>query len=251
MHQIKKTKNYVIFKKMSGNRDVSRTQIESLKNSIRQDNQLNLHPIIVNSEMQVIDGQTRLIAAEELKVDVYYIQSDTVTDHHFVIGNVNQKRLDIKDYIHFYAVNQKNPDYIKFINMIKISKLYPKNLIALTVGTFNKNILDKLKNGEFSFNEFNMDLEIYENYLRFFDYVQFRKIKPFHMFRSVEFLKAFRWLCMTTGFDFERFIEKLDWQWVELRPQRTIENWYKLLIKIYNWKSQGYKLSPEFTDEIF
>jgi hypothetical protein len=183
-------------------------------------------------------------------MDNYFIKSENVTDHHFVLGNVNQKKLDVKDYIHFYAVNEKKKDYIQIDKLLKIGKLYPKAFLALTVGKNTKELVDKLKEGEFTVAEFPIDLVVFENYCTFYDYIVDRRITPYHMFRNVEFLKAFRWMCLTNGFEFDHFMKKIAESWVELKPQRTVENWYRLLLKIYNRFGQGKKIEGDFLDDI-
>ena len=249
MEQIKQTKQYQIFKKMTGQRSVSRGQIDAVKESIKQDNQLNLHPIIVNNKFQVIDGQTRLIAAEELGLEIYYIQSQDVKDSHFVAGNVNQRKLDIKDYINFYAVNEKKPAYMKLGKLLNVSKLSAKSLLALMLGEFGNIVLEKLRTGLFTTDEYELNDKVLEYYLNFYDFIEERKIKPFFMFRNNDFCRAFRWLCLTTNFSFETFMEKLSNQWVELKPVKGPEAWYKLLVKIYNWRNVHQKLDLEFIEE--
>lgn len=64
------TRDYSIFKKLPGNREVS---IESgLIDSMQSNGYLKQYPILVDSEMRIIDGQHRLIAAKELNLPVSY-----------------------------------------------------------------------------------------------------------------------------------------------------------------------------------
>ena len=60
---LEKTKNYEIFKIMDCNRELSAANLQKLIGSIKSRNLLEFRPIIVNSKMEIIDGQHRLAAA--------------------------------------------------------------------------------------------------------------------------------------------------------------------------------------------
>src|SRR5690348_12851099 len=113
MSQIQKTNDYQIFKKMDGNRNLDRFHLRKLSSSIQKDNQLSVHPIIVNKDFYVIDGQHRLEVAKSLGLEIFYVQSDTVTDLHVIDGNVNQKSFEVSNYIDYFAIKEKNPVYIE------------------------------------------------------------------------------------------------------------------------------------------
>ena len=104
MQQIEKTRNYGMFKFLIGNRPLRKPALRKLKLAIEYDNQLGIHPIIVNNNLEVIDGQHRLEVAKELGVDIYYIKSDSVKDDHLISCNVNQLQFDCANYIEFFAI---------------------------------------------------------------------------------------------------------------------------------------------------
>ena len=66
------TKNYKMFKKIIGNRDVSRNHVVQIINSIKRYGYFT-NPVIVNERMEVIDGQHRIAALQELELPVDYI----------------------------------------------------------------------------------------------------------------------------------------------------------------------------------
>ncbi len=108
MNQIEKTKEYSKFKHLKGNRPIQKYHLKKLKQSIEKDNCLNLHPIIVNKNFEIIDGQHRLEVAKQLDLDIFFIQSESVKDEHFIEGNVNQKSLEVENYIDYFAIKDKN-----------------------------------------------------------------------------------------------------------------------------------------------
>lgn len=239
MTQIQKTKDYSIFKKMEGNRNLDRYHLKKLTDAIKKDNQLNVHPIIVNRDFYVIDGQHRLEAAKSLGVEIFYIQSETVTDLHVIHGNVNQKSFEVDNYIDYFAIKEKNPVYIELKAMLKSTGLKPKAFLTLILGVVSINILEFLKTGKFQFPSKENPKKIMDFYLDFLTYVKDKRLKPISMFTNHNFTRALRWLFNTSGFDASVFFKKLDLRWFDLKPQRAAEEWYTLLISIYNFKNHN------------
>lgn len=239
MRQIQQTKDYSIFKKMEGNRHLDRFHLKKLSSAIQKDNQLNVHPIIVNSDFYVIDGQHRLEAAKSLGLEIFYIQSETVTDLHVIYGNVNQKSFEVENYIDYFAIKEKNAVYIQLKGMLNSSGLRPKALLTLILGVVSPNILDFLKTGKFQFPSNEDPKKIMDFYFDLLAYVKDKRIKPVSMFTNHNFTRALRWLFNTTGFESAIFFRKLDMRWFDLKPQRAAEDWYTLLISIYNFKNHN------------
>ena len=76
-------------------------------------------------------------------------------------------------------------------------------------------------------------------YFDFIAYVKDKRLKPISMFTNHNFTRSLRWLYNTTGFEASIFFKKLDLRWFDLKPQRTAEDWYSLLINIYNFKNHN------------
>lgn len=239
MDQIQKTLDYSIFKKMDANRKLLKFHIKKMCTALQKDNQLNAHPILVNKDFYVIDGQHRLEAAKILGLEIFYIQSNTVKDHHVIDANVNQKIFEVDNYIDYFAINDKNPVYIELKNMLKNTGLKPKALLTLIIGVVSSNILEFLKTGKFQFPENKDNNKILDFYLNFMSYAKDKRLKPISMFTNHNFTRSMRWLFNTTGFDPSLLFKKLDLRWFDLRPQRTSEDWYTLLINIYNFKNHN------------
>ncbi len=250
MDQIQSTSNYKMFKKVEGNRQIISSHLKKLKKAIQEDNQLNLHPIIVNSNFEVIDGQHRLKVAEELQIPIFYIQSDDVQDSHIIESNVNQKTFVVENYIDYYCTKDKKEDYIKMRQIMEATQLNIRALLTMILGTVSISILEFIKKGNFKLPENQDYLKTIELFQNFISYTRDKRITPFSMFSSHKFTRAFRWLASTTGFDSATFFKKLDGKWFELKPQGTSEEWYSLLINIYNFRNQN-RIEDEFTKKEF
>jgi hypothetical protein len=239
MEQVEKTKDYSKFKYLDGNRPIEKHHLRKLKASIEKDNHLNLHPIIVNEGFFVIDGQHRLEVAKLLGIEIFYIKSNKINDLHLIECNVNQKSWEIENYIDFFAIKEKKQEYIQLKEMLKSSGLKPKALLTLLLGVVSNNILEFLKTGKFKFPENQEPLEVLNFYFDFTAYVKDKRLKPYSMFTNHNFTRALRWLFKTSGFESSIFFKKLDLRWFDLKPQRSAEEWYELLINIYNFKNHN------------
>lgn len=68
------TKDYNIFKEIKGNRDINKSRVTHLKKLMEKNgNRTDILPVIVNSKMQVLDGQHRLEALKQLGWEVGYV----------------------------------------------------------------------------------------------------------------------------------------------------------------------------------
>lgn len=248
MQNVEKTSNYDQFQYLQGNRPIDKYHLKKLKASIEKNNHLNLHPIIVNDKFEVIDGQHRLNAAKELGYEVYYIRSSTIEDDHLIDCNVNQKSFEVENFIDFFAIKEKKEEYIKLKQMLKSTGLKPKALLTLILGVVSTNLLEFLKTGKFIFPPKENVMEVLDFYQDFMTYANDKRLKPKGMFTNHNFTRSLRWLHKTTGFDKSLFFKKLDLRWFDLKPQRTSEEWYELLISIYNFKNHN-RLENEYSKD--
>lgn len=99
---IYRTKNYLMFKFLHGNRDVDEAHVEKIKNSIKKIGYIML-PIAVNEQFQIIDGQHRFCALRDLSMPVdYYIAKDATIDQCIELNKIHNK-WRIGDFIKSYA----------------------------------------------------------------------------------------------------------------------------------------------------
>lgn len=101
-YKIQKTNNSSIFKRMSGNRAVSRCNVNNIIKSIKDVGYI-LNPIIVNEKFEIIDGQTRTEALDKMGMTHYYIQVPNLTIKDCVSMNINMKNWSTMDFIDSYA----------------------------------------------------------------------------------------------------------------------------------------------------
>jgi hypothetical protein len=232
-----KTKDYSIFKFVNFNRDKRRKHIEAMKKVLLKENLLKFHPILVNQNMEVIDGQHRLAAAQELGLEIFYMSGD-ISYEHILNANLVQRKASISDILKFYAVKDHKEDYIKLRKFCEILEINPKALLGLLFGACTPSLVEFIKSGNFRLPQNSKaPEEIVESFKNFMSFIKERKVKPFSMFSSHNFTIAYRNLFMLNGFNEGIFLSKLQMRWFELVPQVNSHEWTKRLIDIYNWKN--------------
>ena len=112
--KIYETRDYSQFRKMLGNRDAKSENkiVESIKAV-----GLIPNPIIVNEKMEVIDGQNRLAALQQLEMPVYYLVVKGLDIEACRRLNIGQTNWGLDDYIASYA-NQGVADYQRLSSLI-------------------------------------------------------------------------------------------------------------------------------------
>lgn len=100
---IHSTSDYSQFKVMEGNRNVSRVHVKELQRlMIDNGNLTNNFPIIVNKNFEVLDGQHRLQALQELGWEVAYVIEDGATINMVRAINLGNKNWNWRDIAESY-----------------------------------------------------------------------------------------------------------------------------------------------------
>lgn len=102
MKEIKVTNKYEMFKKLEGNRTTDDRRVEKIKKSIIKVGYIT-SPILVNENMEIIDGQGRFEALKQLQLPIEYIVQNGISIKECVAMNVYQTNWTIIDYIYSHA----------------------------------------------------------------------------------------------------------------------------------------------------
>jgi hypothetical protein len=130
---IKKSTRYSDFKTVKGNRLISKEHYKNLLQSINGKNLLHLNPIIVNSKMEVIDGQHRLQVAKTLHIPIYYVQGNGLDYQDVVMFNNTMKTWTMEDYAKGYIALGFS-EYAKLESFKNKWQLSMSNAIAILSG---------------------------------------------------------------------------------------------------------------------
>jgi hypothetical protein len=127
MSNIHHTQNHELFKFIIPNRSISQKHVDKLAKDETFKENFKFHPIIVNQEYGIIDGQHRYLAARQLGIPIHYIIQNNGSLETIKQCNVQQKKWDSIDYLKFFAY-QKMTEY-EFIKNCRERFEYPLYLI--------------------------------------------------------------------------------------------------------------------------
>ncbi len=98
------TREYNQFKILKGNRTLNEKKIGKIINEINSGfNMLPYCPIIVDTEMNIIDGQHRFEVAKRIDSNIFYTIADKTSLYHIAKLNTNTERWSSKDFINCYS----------------------------------------------------------------------------------------------------------------------------------------------------
>lgn len=142
------TKNYDKFETLEGNRETNKTNIEKIKESIKERGYKKGQPIIIDKNAKIIDGQHREKACEELEKPIIFTIEDSNQDSLELTQslNINQKNWGMHDYIQSYA-DRGNENYKNLLELVKDEKITESLAIWFLFKSRNGNVQSTIKEG--------------------------------------------------------------------------------------------------------
>lgn len=229
---IYQTLDYSIFKFREDNRiQIARKHVDELKDSIKTRNLLNENPIQVNADMEVIDGQHRLIAAQELNIPIYYKILDEYKPEDIIRMNIS-KSWCIHDFFNFFCKNN-SPEYLKLKKFLDIYNLPLTAGIDFTSSKYATRY-KSFRNGEYIFNlpENEEGIEIL---------IETQKIVSEQLDRCsfvyaskfcISFMKFYK---AVDDFKKKKWLTNVHRLCVRLKPFVNIADYIRVFINIYNF----------------
>jgi hypothetical protein len=236
VNKVYKTSDLSIFKQIDGNRVPNLQHIKRLADSIRVYG-MKCNPILVNENFEVIDGQHRLMAAQEANSFVYYIIMDGYTLNEVHTLNLNQKNWAKKDFMNGYA-DMGIKSYIKFRNFLSKNNDFSfASCLAFCNNTTDATHLRLSENKEV-FEDgtwLGKDFDLAQEWAN-----KIRMIKPyFKGYNSSRFIGTMITLFRCEAFDFNEFMHKLRIQPTALVDCVNREQYKTLIEDIYNYRSRN------------
>ena len=103
MNSILETKDYDKFKMILENRNIDRSHINKIKDSISEFGYVASNPILVNQNYEIVDGQHRYVALKEMGLPIYYIMEEGLPSRALISLNTSQKSWTLENYINYWA----------------------------------------------------------------------------------------------------------------------------------------------------
>lgn len=229
------TKNYNNFKYLKGNRDILNKRKETIIQSI-QENGWITNPIVVNENMEIIDGQGRFEALKELGMPVQYVIAEGATIETCITLNFRQKNWTSDDYIKCFA-DLGNTNYVI---LKKCMETYGLGCDATAV-LLSSNFSDTQKNKTIQRGEFKVDHQETA-----FDLMHYSKavyeIIGERTGRKRTWAPVIKMVFLSPEIDSKVFLDKLEKFKVFIEPCVNIHQAIACFEKIYNYHSHGHKV---------
>lgn len=230
---IHETNEYDKFNLDPANRPVDINHLEKLILKIQRKNLLAEFPIVVDANMNVLDGQHRLLAAKALGVNVFYEVSANMTLEDVAPANDTQKIWGLPDYLHSY-VRQGKPDYIMLKSFVtEFPDLHLSDAVWLchsANGTGRSALQKEFTGGAYVCNNLESARRVASALL------DFKPRLPTH-FRQRQFVYAVQHLFSDPRYDHARMVKKLNGaNGYTLQPRVSATDYFPLLNAIYNYR---------------
>lgn len=225
MNKVLTTRDYNQFQQLDDNRELNKTHLERLKGSMQEVYLFN--PIIVNENLQVIDGQHRLEACKQLNLPVRYITVEGYGIREVQVMNANNKNWKPDDYLQSFVKNGYT-DYIVYQSFKEKYGFDHQANIALLTNNANGRGYESFNTGKFKVTNLRK-AERVANYLM--------QIKPYYAgYRRRSFVYAIMSIIDMKGFALDELLNKIKLQPTALVDCTTVEKYRELLEEIYNYR---------------
>lgn len=223
------TKDYSIFKPLKGNRGINERNYRKLLLSIH-DNPLPTI-VTVNENYEVIDGQHRIKAFQELELEIEYVVRVGFGLKECHILNAIDNKWQMSDFIDGY-ISLGYMDYQKlkdFQNTFNLSI----NDCLLFIGNMGKEVVEDFKEGYFTFSN---QKEAYKNAEKILSLASYFPQKEKRSARKRAFIQVMLQCLKNKDFDYSHFIEKLNKpNAFKLENQITLTQYRTMIEGIYNY----------------
>lgn len=233
--EIKSTKNYKLFKTVRGNRRINDNHLRNLTTSIMHKNMLAVNPIIVNRNMEVIDGQHRLEVAKNSDLDIFYvvIKEGELSD----VQRMNRyvKSWTLIDFINSY-IEKGNQHYVVLKSFIEEYGLTPSTAALLLIDGGMKtrptySVIDDIREGTFEVRSSSRAYRVANRLMLIRDYVLD------NAWRTREFIYSLNIVCSKV--EFEKLVHKLETSGIKIQKQDSVKDYLRAFEDLYNWKSRS------------
>lgn len=237
------TTDYAIFKKTKLNRAIDRCNLAKITTSIMSRNLLEYRPIIVNKDMEIVDGQHRLEAAKDLNLPIFYTVNGESKNEDIYLLNVNQKNWTHDDYLNYYC-NGGNQNYIQLNNLCKHYNLKVSTSFVFLLGRKDGHHYRKFREGRFIFPDAELDnaKNRYEMFREIQEYIDTKFIGNKVFLSSVRFCEAALAFLKREDVSIIKFMKKLELRVNLLKRCSTCAEYNSILVAIYNFRN------PEIID---
>lgn len=256
MSALLKTRDYGAFKFDGINRPIDNNHVRALAASLQICNMMDDHPVLVDKDMRIQDGQHRVKAAELIGETVWYRKVEPIS-HEALIARQVQKGWLLSDYFHSYLA-LGSPEYVKLREIMTRFNLTFQRAILFHDTNMTPEELEKsktnrrgipagspsasLRSGTFRCQDIEQVAESMSKINRvteFFRAVELSHQGTYYWLNSQMFAKSIITLCMNPEFEFDVFMGKLPLKLAAIGPRGRYQEYIKMWVDVYNYKNRN------------
>jgi hypothetical protein len=237
------TRDYDMFGLVKGNRAINRVHVEHLKTSFKK--QYLFTAILVNTKLEIIDGQHRFQAAKELRLPVRYIIAVGYGLEEVQVLNSNMRNWAKVDYLKAFC----DMGYEHYLLLQSFMKRHPQYSIGAaealltnrsTTGK-SKTIVNKAESKKVSINDFKHGrFEVYSVELAEKMVKRINDFAPyFDGYNRTTFVRAMIGIFRAKGYSHKRMMTKVAYQHTKLQAQSNVGQYRDMLEEIYNYRASA------------
>lgn len=228
INEVKRTKDYSIFKFHGQNRGINPNHVRKLKRSILENGWLNGSLIVIDGKGNVIDGQHRLMAAKEVGSSVDYVVEKKATVDSIRMLNTNAKNWNIIDHLKYHVKNG-NQDYMLLDRFMKnFPHLRPTECMMLVKNSNSSAERGSFERGDFKVSDMKIAYKWGHNIMKL-QYI-------FDGYNKSIFVRAMIKVFQNPQFDFDQFLHKVQLRKSMIHMCGTVDQYVEMIEKIYNYK---------------
>lgn len=234
--------DYDKFKFLECNRAVSPTRLEAMVESLNTINLLEQNPIIVDEELNIIDGQGRFMAAKKLGLPIFYtvLHKSAESREVLKILNVKQVQWVPNDYLEYY-VSLGNKNYIRFKEFIKEYKLSISCGLTYVRGSGSHSAKKIFSIGSLIFDATEEIRELASAAHKIVEILSIRGTKS-RIAKEQRFHEAIKEFLSCPAVDRKNFIEKVESAPQKMRKMATKWDYIEMCVDIYNTSKRSKRL---------
>ena len=226
------TYNYARFKHRRENRLIHENHLKQLIIAMKHRNMLEAFPILVDENDVIWDGHHRHLAAQELKVPLFYRVIKGLKLQDIIDANSNTNKWSLADHLHTY-VTQGNPSYVKLKH---IADTHTNLSVAVLIRIFggSPEAVTAFKKGEFKLDDESEVLSILAQADKIVGFLLEKMINDRSILKTQTFISGLCIFLKYNNVDVDHFLYKLEKSIEKIHGCTHMNHYAELLKRIYN-----------------
>ena len=236
MRPVYSTKDYEAFSFITGNRNINKSHLEKLRKSI-----LEMYipvPIVVNENLEIIDGQHRFIICKTEGLALLFIQIKGLNLTHVQKINELMRIWTAEAFMDCYcdlALESEYREYADYVEYKEFKRSYgfghnETQAILTNQKMFSGNLSERFRNGTFKIVDLRKATSVAERIAKVGKYYQGYKRRGF----VLAMLQCFA----IPEYNHDRFLSKLSYQTYKLNDQPNYKQYLQIIQDVYNYHAR-------------